>query len=93
MNKELRTFKLIDKEGFLRASAQNSRLVRYHMNNGCFIGKINHKGRLVSLTSNTTLIATKEMQYFEEVTLAEPQTPSKTFSQPLQATFSDETIH
>ena len=93
MNNELRTFKLIDEEGFLRASNQNRALIGYHMTNACFTGEIDYYGNLVSVAGNLLLIATKEMRYFEEVALAEHQTYHKTSSQPLQGTFSDETIH
>jgi len=101
MNNELRTFKLIDEYGFLRASNQNRALVGYYMTNGCFTGEIDYDGNLVSVVGNLLLIATNEMGYFEEVLPAkdttnaesDTQTPSKTHSQPLQGTFSDETIH
>ena len=91
MNNELRTFKLIDEEGYLNHHPSNKALMN-KMKNKCFSGKMEHT-TLCEKTSGLFLITPQEFKYFEEVALAEHQTYHKTSSQPLQGTFSDETIH
>ena len=101
MNKELRTFKLVDKEGYLNNHHHyNSCIISGYLEDGCLTGIINPFGHLYHGYDKTTLITSGEFKYFEEVlsvkdnnTDPDTQTPSKTPSQPLQGTFSDETIH
>ena len=94
MNNELRKFKLIDREGYLNNHHHyNSCIISGYLEDECLTGIINPFGHLCHNYDKTTLITSGEFKYFEEVALAEHPTPSKTHSQPLQATFSDETIH
>ena len=99
MNNKLRTFKLIDEEGYLNHHPVNRTLMN-KMKNKCFSGKMENTA-LCEKAGGIFLITPQEFKYFEEVlpakdntnTESDTQTHSKTHSQPLQGTFSDETIH
>ena len=94
MNNELRKFKLIDREGYLNNHHHyNSCIISGYLEDGCLTGIINPFGHLCHSYDKTTLITSGEFKYFEEVALAAHQTPPTTSPQPLQDTFSDETIH
>ncbi len=66
--KKLRKFKLIDREGFLRADVYNSEVVKK-----AFVGDTvggytcPHTGSLRNLDGNRTLINVSEFKFFEEV--------------------------
>ena len=98
MNNKLRTFKLIDEEGYLNHHPVNRTLMN-KMKNKCFSGKMENTA-LCEKAGGIFLITPQEFKYFEEVLPAkdttsaesDTQTPPKTYSQPLQGTFSDEMI-
>lgn len=102
MNNELRTFKLIDREGYLNNHHHyNSCIISGYLEDECLTGVISPFGDLCHNYDKTTLITSGEFKYFAEVLPAkdttnaesDTQTPSKTSAQPLQGTFSDEMIH
>ncbi len=64
---KLRTFKLIDREGFLSSCGDNPRLVEKYLDRGCFTGYIDEYNHFVEEESKDTLIVDGEFQFFEEV--------------------------
>jgi len=73
---QLRTFKLIDKEGYLSSHACNSSILE---DVGCefFIGEINHNGMLINENiSDLGLISPYEFKFFKEVTNESPSESS-----------------
>lgn len=69
MSNKLRTFKLIDREGYLSSSEDCAELIiTYLTDSNCFEGHLHPAGELLCKTNkNITLIHYDEFQFFEEV--------------------------
>lgn len=67
MNNKLRTFKLIDREGYLSSSSSNSLLIKEYLKDGCFTGYMDWFGELVEEGTDKELITNREFRFFKEV--------------------------
>lgn len=68
MSNKLRTFKLIDRDGFINNTGGNEFILENHLVDGCFQGYIDSGEDLVyEYDSNSVLILRGEFQFFKEV--------------------------
>ena len=78
---QLRTFKLIDREGYLNSHTTNDYLLR-NSGNGLFLGRMTNRGTLVNILGQS-LILPSEFKFFKEVTNEIPsESPTAAPEQP-----------
>lgn len=66
---KLRTFKLIDREGFINSNFRNREIIESHMENGVFEGIVDEDCCLIPIVTpnEDVLILGNEFKFFEEI--------------------------